>query len=162
MHFFNFLKKFFENFRKFSGVRGAQPPGPLRDRPPKVFSPNRNPGAPLWHYLPPKGKHQAKIAGKSFSPPNNEEFVIFSNLLAIVGQIRNSFLVNCAIFLVSFPLIFSKIFEKFFRFHWLLPDPSLKAFLKKARTLRKMSSGAAYNDYHKPLHKLESKIKFPD
>ena len=41
-----FLKKFCENFRKFSGVRGgAPPPDPLRGRPPKMFPPpNRNHG----------------------------------------------------------------------------------------------------------------------
>ena len=37
MHFRNFLTIFFGKFRKFSGVRGAQPPDPPRGRPQKVF-----------------------------------------------------------------------------------------------------------------------------
>ena len=44
MHFCYFLKKFFEDFRKFSSVRGARPSDPLLGRPPKVFPQNRNPG----------------------------------------------------------------------------------------------------------------------
>ena len=35
MHFSNFLKKFFDNFRKFSGPLGAPPPDPPRPTPKK-------------------------------------------------------------------------------------------------------------------------------
>ena len=37
--FHKFLKKFFENFRKFSGVRGALPPGPPMTPPEGLLTP---------------------------------------------------------------------------------------------------------------------------
>ena len=45
MHIFNFLKKYFENFLKLSGVLEAPPLDLLLGRLPNVFHPNRNPGS---------------------------------------------------------------------------------------------------------------------
>ena len=49
MHFCYFLRKFFKDFRNFSGILGggALPPGPLRGRPPKVSPRTEILAAPL-------------------------------------------------------------------------------------------------------------------
>ena len=52
MHFCYFHNKYFEIFRKFSGVRGLRhPPDPPRGRPPKVSPANRNPGGAAVNVL---------------------------------------------------------------------------------------------------------------
>ena len=44
MHFCNFRKKFFENFRKFFSPRGPAPLTPTRSTPKSVFPTNQNLG----------------------------------------------------------------------------------------------------------------------